>query len=326
MTSHRFQSFFRMGCRQSAEDRPVLLGLRVLVYDKHRDGHIEDMSDMNDHTVEEVCEKLAKQTNICPAFIHCFGLQVVGNKDVESYWLAPGDIVKTDFNDKNIHFRMRFVPPEEKLKDLLRADESCTKYLFYQVKYDFVHGRLSSVTNKAKEQEVKGLIVILIFIMIRIETVEVGIEFDNVRYFLQTYRMKQFKPPLLTQKIFADKKIMNGSIIDHVEKYLQSYPRERPEGHYTHFMKSLIGVMVKEEVYHKETYSAWKLTFCDIGKDSDADLEQNQQPSIDADLEQNQQPSIENKVGQTVEVLMCGRESKLRISPADGVSTYSIYV
>ena len=243
---------------KSQEEIPNVIGLHILIYSKHKGGTDTALPETKSCTAEEICDNLADQLHISPTFLHCFGLYVKEQNIGDSYWIAPADVVTDSVQSKSeIHFRMRFLPEKDKVHDLFLADEDCTKYLFYQVKWDFIHGQLSNVDAKDREKEVRGLTVILILIMFLIETQGEGQQFDSVKQFLQSYPIKSFFPPMLQNKIMLDKSIMKDSMIKHVEDYRESYPNNTPRGSYSFFMKSFLELKIKENnAYRIEEYRA----------------------------------------------------------------------
>lgn len=295
--------------RGKSTQTSAVLGLCVRVYDKSHDGDTLDLSELNGSTAEKISEHLVIRLDMSPPLMHCFGLYVCETDPEKRYWLAPGDRVLSGLENRNVYFRMRFLPAHDKVQELVNLDASCAKYLFYQIKWDFLHGNLSIVVDRSKEEEIRGLTVILIFIMMRIETEENDRNYEQVKQFFQEFHIKKFFPLLLKKKSLVDRHIMSGSIKTNVQSYNCSYPRDSAKGHYTYFMKSFIGLNIRENVgYRHETYSAWELKL--MAQDGGSHDEAERQVVL----------HVEEKQKVMVTVEMVGKCSQLKIEDSQSVS------
>ncbi|WAQ99728.1 MATK-like protein [Mya arenaria] len=225
-------------------------GVHVGVYGEKRELSFERVSGCS--TCEEVCLALAETQGIAPAVVDCFGLAFDNSQDGRYTWLAPGEL--PDLGEKKLCFRMRFVPVKEKCRDMLSQYNACLQYLFYQVKYDYVHGDLKYLKGQENDKYSRGVGAYVIWIMMRISAQNTGTE-ENVENFFRSISLKDFFPPALTRN-FIDKRFLEGSIPNKVKYYQDkygSYPADI-------LMRSLLKhILQSDKDFYEESYSAYQL-------------------------------------------------------------------
>ncbi|WAR10336.1 YTYK2-like protein [Mya arenaria] len=227
-------------------------GVQVGVYGEKRELSFERVSGCS--TCEEVCLALAETQGIAPAVVDCFGLAFDNSQDGRYTWLAPGEL--PDLGEKKLCFRMRFVPVKEKCRDMLSQYNACLQYLFYQVKYDYVHGDLKYLKGQEKDKDSRGVGAFVILIMMRISAQNTGTE-ENVENFFRSISLKDFFPPALTRN-FIDKRFLEGSIRNKLKDYQDKNPSDSYPADI--LMRSFLEhILQSDKDFYEESYSAYQL-------------------------------------------------------------------
>ncbi|WAR10341.1 JAK2-like protein [Mya arenaria] len=227
-------------------------GVQVGMYGEKRELSFERVSGCS--TCEEVCLALAETQGIAPAVVDCFGLAFDNSQDGRYTWLAPGEL--PDLGEKKLCFRMRFVPVKEKCRDMLSQYSACLQYLFYQVKYDYVHGDLKYLKGQEKDKDSRGVGAFVILIMMRISAQNTGTE-ENVENFFRIISLKDFFPPALTRN-FIDKRFLEGSIRNKLKDYQDKHPSDSYPADI--LMRSFLEhILQSDKDFYEESYSAYQL-------------------------------------------------------------------
>ncbi|XP_052795692.1 uncharacterized protein LOC128228428 isoform X1 [Mya arenaria] len=232
-------------------------GVQVGMYGEKRELSFERVRGCS--TCEEVCLALAETQRIAPAVVDCFGLAFDNSQDGRYTWLAPGEL--PDLGEKKLCFRMRFVPVKEKCRDILSQYSACLQYLFYQVKYDYVHGDLKYLKGQEKDKDSRGVGAFVILIMMRISAQNTGTE-ENVENFFRIISLKDFFPPALTRN-FIDKRFLEGSIRNKLKDYQDKHPSDSYPADI--LMRSFLEhILQSDKDFYEESYSAYQLDLKNI--------------------------------------------------------------
>lgn len=101
---------------------------------------------------EDLCVVAAKTCGISPVTCQLFGLYC---PDLD-IWFAPSAAVKDKDKTVNVHFRLRFKPPN---MDRIRDDEAVLNYLYHQMRQDFVCGRVPELHQSKVQSRTLGLVI-----------------------------------------------------------------------------------------------------------------------------------------------------------------------
>ncbi|KAL3887124.1 hypothetical protein ACJMK2_027078 [Sinanodonta woodiana] len=111
-------------------------------------------------SVEAVCKSLAKRLKISALVAKLFGIAVKNKKENTFFWKSPQDIMRKTHPSEEFYFRIRYIPLEDKLNQLLNIDVSGFNYLYFQVRDDFIHDRFtdpSCLRKDSKDNSVRDL-------------------------------------------------------------------------------------------------------------------------------------------------------------------------
>ena len=212
LVQNLFSSIRRGPGREPEESlREAPSAVTVLTYSEAKEG--DQSNSFEPHqTCEEVCFILGKKLHITPTMLQLFSLAAFNKSDSTFLWLAPSDKLSSH---ANVHFRMRYLPVKDKCDQLERLNLDCLKYFFFQVKWDFIHDLLKAYTRRDKQEASRGVVVLCILIMMRLDTEASGSQTENVREWLRHRSMKQFIPNSLEGN-FLDESYQTKGIVKHV--------------------------------------------------------------------------------------------------------------
>ncbi|KAK3601267.1 hypothetical protein CHS0354_040447 [Potamilus streckersoni] len=111
-------------------------------------------------SVEIVCKSLSKRLKISPLVAKLFGIAVKNKKEHAFFWKSPQDIVRKTHPSEEFYFRIRYIPLEDKLNQLLNIDVVGFNYLYFQVRDDFIHDRFtdpSCLRKDSKDNNIRDL-------------------------------------------------------------------------------------------------------------------------------------------------------------------------
>ncbi|XP_077554921.1 tyrosine-protein kinase hopscotch [Haemaphysalis longicornis] len=104
------------------------------------------------HIAEDLCVQAAEACGICPITCQLFGLYC-SDQDI---WFAPSAVVKDKDKTVNVHFRLRFKPPN---LDKIKEDDAVLDYLYHQMRQDFVCGRVPELHQSKVQSRTLGLVI-----------------------------------------------------------------------------------------------------------------------------------------------------------------------
>ena len=223
-------------------------------------------------TGESTCEQVIRYIcqhllEVKPLMVDLFGIAVqYGNTYL---WKSANEKLLPSTR-KDLVFRLRYLPSRKKCDVLRKLDENCLKYLFLQVKNDFVNGRVSSWCDQKKELDGKeargaGVLDMLIAFRMHLErfpesretTVE---EFFKTKIELQAYlpaTLLKNSNTALVEKLF-DRKNLRNSMKEALFKMHAEHKHGLTKS--TELMLSYINYQLDKTLYadmfHKETYEA----------------------------------------------------------------------
>jgi len=225
--------------------------LRIGVYCEAKDFCIKEVNDFA--TCEDVCQTLAEDLGLDPAISECFGLAYM-SKAGHYVWL-PHNRSPVECRQQLV-FRMRFLPLEKKIDTLFSNHKSCLRYLFFQMKFDYVHGHIPFYNKKEKEKDCRGVGALIILIVMRLWAQNSG-KREAIEEFLKEHDLKDFFPSSL-QKNMIDWKILKSGIKDKVRQYQEGHPARDYEAESV--MRSCLAHLLKNGVeFFREEY-----TYCHL--------------------------------------------------------------
>ncbi|XP_052281809.1 tyrosine-protein kinase JAK2-like isoform X5 [Dreissena polymorpha] len=229
------------------------MSFQVSVYGPDRECMKIDVNTSD--TYEEVCEAVAERLDIPPVMFNCCGLCVLDGEQKRFLWLPP---TKNDIHSRNdVYFRIRFLPYEAYIDVLERKYSPCFQYLFYQVKWDFLHECLSYYRDHNKASEARGAGTFLLATSVRIWAKENNQE-ENCKEFLEQYDLKMFLPKCVL-KSFFDRIMVKSPLIEKANELLKDKQLHPAETFKKYFVKDIISKSNK--FYSIEEYRCWKLNF-----------------------------------------------------------------
>ncbi|XP_052279250.1 tyrosine-protein kinase JAK2-like isoform X2 [Dreissena polymorpha] len=229
------------------------MSFQVSVYGPDRECMKIDVNTSD--TYEEVCEAVAERLDIPPVMFNCSGLCVLDGEQKRFLWLPP---TKNDIHSRNdVYFRIRFLPHEAYIDVLERKYSPCFQYLFYQVKWDFLHECLSYYRDHKKASEARGAGTFLLATSVRIWAKENNQE-ENCKEFLEQYDLKMFLPKCVL-KSFFDRIMVKSPLIEKANELLKDKQLHPAETFKKYFVKDIISKSNK--FYSIEEYRCWKLNF-----------------------------------------------------------------
>lgn len=104
------------------------------------------------HVAEDLCVQAAKTCGISPVMCQLFGLYY---PDLD-IWFAPSAAVKDKEKTVNVHFRLRFKPPN---LDRIKGEEAVLNYVYHQMRQDFVCGRVPELHQSKVQSRTLGLVI-----------------------------------------------------------------------------------------------------------------------------------------------------------------------
>ncbi|XP_052278399.1 tyrosine-protein kinase JAK2-like isoform X2 [Dreissena polymorpha] len=234
------------------------MSFQVSVYGPDRECMKIDVNPSD--TYEEVCEAVAERLEIPPAMFHCCGLCVLDVEQKRFLWLPPTKNVIHSRND--VYFRIRFLPHEDNIDVLERKYSPCFQYLFYQLKWDFLHECLSYYTDPDKASEARGAGTFLLAMSVRISAKENNQE-ENCKEFLEQNDLKMFLPKCVL-KSFVDRMMVKSPLIEKANELLKDkHPADLFK---KYFVKGILSKSIN--YYSIEEYRCWNVEYKET-KESD---------------------------------------------------------
>ncbi|KAH3834118.1 hypothetical protein DPMN_107437 [Dreissena polymorpha] len=209
------------------------MSIQVSVYGPDRECKKFDVNPS--YTYEEVCEAVAEMLEIPPVMFLCCGLCVMDVVHKRFLWLPA---TQNDIHSrKEVYFRIRFLPHEDYIDVLERKYSPCFQYLFYQLKWDFLHECLSYYTDPDKASEARGAGTFLLTNSLRIWAKENNQD-ENFKEFYKKYDLNMFLPKCLLKNVF-DRFLVKSPIKDKAHHLLKDKQLQPEETFKKYFVKIL---------------------------------------------------------------------------------------
>lgn len=176
-------------------------------------------------TCEIICRDIAVENGITPTMLHCFGLTLLDVRSKSYVWLSPNqtlDDIPLSHKGLKVHFRMRYLPHETKLDELLKLDYACFNYLVSQVTWDFLMAYLSCFVASEKTDEARGVSCLLMMYKLRKNTEMRNKSEDNLKGLFK--RFNSFLPSYLRKSCFGGKYVLKKSMKNRLKELIEKFP------------------------------------------------------------------------------------------------------
>ena len=163
------------------------------------------------YSAEDLSSRVARELNIGSLSFYLFAL---ASKEDPSLWLPPNAEIPCE-EDTALHyvFRLRFLPPQQKVKQLGDTDPEAFKYFFLQCRHDFVNDKIPYKDGDLSQDRSLGLGVI--------DMVRFGRENNKDLAFITTKLKPKLFIPVREKHIFRnilEKKRLNMNFRPQIEK------------------------------------------------------------------------------------------------------------
>ena len=135
-------------------------------------------------TAEDACLEICQNLKIIPAASHLFGLRYLKNELF--LFLSPSDLF-SESGCTSYDFRMRYLPS---LTNLSYVDSSALNYIYYQVRNDFIDGKMLALNATRLQGEALGLGVTAMYCQMQDSGCSLKDVLKNYKHFLPKIVLK----------------------------------------------------------------------------------------------------------------------------------------